>query len=102
MEVSSAWQTAPLQVSFGRRDRFRGGGKSREGWFSSSMAESLVPHFLPSLIADRQAYREHGIDVFSGPMHPRSFEMCLDHQFVRTFDHPRSNGPALCSKLRIL
>src|SRR5581483_9950303 len=35
-------------------------------------------------------------------MHASPFEASLDHDFVRTFDHPRTNRPSLLSILRIL
>lgn len=36
------------------------------------------------------------------PMHPRSFETSLDDEFVGALHHPRADGPALVSKLRVV
>jgi hypothetical protein len=63
---------------------------------------SLLPHFPPTVIADGIAQREHGIDIFALPMHPRPFETSLDDILVGTLHHPRTNGPALLSKCGIL
>ncbi len=35
------------------------------------------------------------------PMHARSFETSLDDEFVGALYHPRADGPALISKLRV-
>lgn len=78
-----------------------GNGRGERGARRPTSA-CLLPHLHPAVIADRQAQGQQRIDVLAFPMHPRPFETSLNDQLVGTFDHPRANGPALCSELRIL
>jgi hypothetical protein len=66
------------------------------------VSESLLPHFLPTVIADSSAHGKHGIDMLAFPVHAWPFETSFDDIFVGTLDHARTNRPAVLAKLRIL
>ena len=64
--------------------------------------ESLLPHLLPTIIADSVAQGEHGIDIFALPMHSCPFETGLDDILVGTLHHAGTNWPTVASELRVL
>jgi hypothetical protein len=48
---------------------------------------AFLPGFIPTIIADRIAQREHGVHVLTFPMHPCPFESSFHEPLVRTFHH---------------
>src|SRR5260370_42618656 len=66
------------------------------------LPKSLLPHFPPTVIADRIAQSEHGVHILALPVHPSPFETSLDHVFLGTLHHARANRPAVTSELRVV
>ena len=61
--------------------------QSMGGLNDALLTNGFVPHLLPAIIADGQAYGQHGIDMAALPMHARAFQARLHHQFVGAFHH---------------
>ena len=54
----------------------------------------LLPGGPPAIIAHSITQQEQRIDVLALPMHSRSLEPRLDHEFVGALHHARAHGPA--------
>ncbi len=64
--------------------------------------DDLRPGFIPTVIADDVAQRQHGIDMAAGPVHAAALQARLDDQFVGALGGAVANRPTRCQKSRIV
>jgi len=57
-------------------------------------AHDLRPSFIPLIIADNIAQRQHRINIGPSPVHTAAFQARLNHQFVGAFSGAIANRPA--------
>ena len=69
-------------------------GLTLELLLTLAQAVLLLPGLRPTLIEERQAQCEHGIDVLGSPMHAWSFETGLYQELMATLHTARANRPA--------
>lgn len=65
-------------------------------------ADDLGPSFVPAIIADDIAQRQHRIDMRSGPVHPAPFQACFHDQFIGALHGAIANRPTRRQEGRIL
>src|SRR5215216_6102346 len=66
------------------------------------LRHTLLPGLRPTVVTHRIPQRQERIHAQSAPMHPRTLQARLDHEFVGTLNHSTADWPALGLKPRIL
>ena len=67
----------------------------------TALSPDALPGFIPSVAAGSGAQADHGIDVWSRPMHAASLQSRLHDELVRALDSPASDRIARGQELGI-